>query len=95
MLDFKLNNMKVKISVRQVYFKTTAVDIDIPNDISADDIGTYLNDNAELYSDSIFRGLEEEDYEEGIGMDSGHWTDEDMDSEWRYDCKSLNTGGHV
>lgn len=87
--------MKVKISARQVYFKTTEVEIDIPNDIPANDVGDYLNKNPELYSNSIFRALEEEEHEEGIGMHSGHWTDENMDSEWRYDCKDLKIGGHV
>ena len=83
--------MKVKISVRQVYFKTAEVEIDIPKDITTwySDIGTYLNENPELYSNSIFRALEEEEHQEGIGMDSGHWTDENMDSEWRFDCKEL------
>jgi hypothetical protein len=95
LLEFKLNKMKVTISARQVYFKTTKIAINIPNDIPANDVGDYLNKNPELYSNSIYRALEEEEHEEGIGMHSGHWTDENMDSEWRYDCKELKIGGHV
>tara|TARA_R100000935_G_scaffold56548_1_gene88351 strand:- start:5090 stop:5362 length:273 start_codon:yes stop_codon:yes gene_type:complete len=89
--------VKVKISLRQVYFKTTSVEIDIPKDITTwySDIGTYLNENPELYADKVMKNLKEEDYEEGIGMETGAWTDSDMDAEWRFDCKELKTGGHV
>ncbi len=51
--------VKVKISLRQVYFKTTSVEIDIPKDITTwySDIGTYLNENPELYADKVMKNL--------------------------------------
>ena len=87
--------MKVKILQRSVYYKTAEVEIDVPNDIHEDEIQEYINDNEELWVDEIDKKIADSELLFGNGMDSGDWTDEDQDSEWRYDIKGMNYGGHL
>lgn len=87
--------MKVKILQRSVYYKTAEVEIDLPNDIDEFDIQEYINDNEELWVDEIDKKIEDSELLFGNGMDSGDWTDDDQDSEWRYECKDLKLGGHL
>ncbi len=87
--------MKVKILQRSVYYKTAEVEIDVPNDIHEDEIQEYINDNEELWVDEIDKKIEDSELLFGNGMDSGDWTDEDQDSEWRYECKDIKFGGHL
>ncbi len=87
--------MKVRISTRAVYHKVAEVEIDVPNDIHEDEIQEYINDNEELWVDEIDKKIADSELLFGNGMDSGDWTDEDQDSEWRYDIKGMNYGGHL
>jgi len=87
--------MNVKELIKQLENLPQDLPIRVINTEKNVDVGDYLNKNPELSSNSIYRALEEEEHEEGIGMHSGHWTDENMDSEWRYDCIELKIGGHV
>jgi len=101
--------MKVKILQRSVYYKTAEVEIEVdqndfqhylkfnaPKDATAQDyISDYLIDNEDLWVDEIDRKLNESEFMFGSGMDSGDWTDDDQDSEWRYECDELKIGGHL
>ena len=87
--------MKVRILHRSVYYKTTELDIEIPNDIDEFDIQDYINDNEDLWVDKMDDKIDESEFIFGLGMDSGDWTDDDQDSEWRYECDELKTGGHL
>ena len=87
--------MKVKILHRSVYYKTTELEIEIPNDIDEFDIQDYINDNEDLWVDKMDDKIDESEFLFGLGMDSGDWTDDDQDSEWRYECDKLKTGGHL
>ena len=87
--------MKVKILHRSVYYKTTELEIEIPNDIDEFDIQDYINDNEDLWVDKMDDKIDESEFIFGLGMDSGDWTDDDQDSEWRYECDKLKTGGHL
>lgn len=96
--------MKVKILQRSVYYKTAELEIEIPNDWNNKDgvenyydehLNDYLYDNEELWVDDIDHKINESEFIFGLGMDSGHWTDDDQDSEWRYECDELKIGGHL
>ena len=87
--------MKVKMLQRSVYHKTAELEIDIPNNIDEFDIQQYINDNEDLWVDKIDHQINETDFVFGNGMDSGDWTDKDEDSEWRYECETFKTGGHL
>ena len=87
--------MKVRISQRVVYHKIAEVEIEIPNDIDEFDIQDYINDNEDLWVDKMDDKIDESEFLFGLGMDSGDWTDDDQDSEWRYECDELKIGGHL
>tara|TARA_Y100000114_G_C11672818_1_gene284654 strand:+ start:576 stop:851 length:276 start_codon:yes stop_codon:yes gene_type:complete len=89
---------KVRVSHRSVYHKTVEVEVFIPNTIDEFDIQQYLNDNEHLWVDKVDQKLSEAKYEYGFGMDDGfnyYWTDKDQPCEWRYDCETSKTGGHL
>ncbi len=100
--------MKVKIINRSVYHKYAEVEIQIDkkhyqeyikfnttNGNQWYDIQDYLTDNENLWVDKIDEAISKAEYEFGMGMDSGDWTDKDQDSEWRYECEELKEGGHL
>jgi len=96
--------MKVKILQRSVYYKTAEVEIDINMNLydhwrldngKYADIGDYLIENEDLWSDKIDEAISEEPLGFGFGMDSGDWTDDDQESEFRYECDELKIGGHL
>jgi hypothetical protein len=90
--------MKVRISTRAVYHKVAEVEIEIP-DMNPNEVDEYLIgiDVINIYTDVIDDKLSEAEYEFGSGYDccDGDWTDETSDSEWRYDIKGINYGGHL
>ena len=76
--------MKVKIQQRSVYHKYAEVEVEIPNDIKGKDI------------DKIDKAMDESVYYFGSGVYEYHGMDEEgSESEWRYECKELDTGGHL
>ena len=102
--------MKVKILQRSVYYKTTELEIEVDeNDfqdylrvnnaqkgaLAQDYMSDYLIDNEDLWVDEIDHKINESEFIFGLGMDSGDWTDQDQDSEWRYECDELKIGGHL
>lgn len=86
--------MKVTIRNRSVYYKTTQVEVEVPDNIDEFDVQDYLNDNEHLWVDKIDQQMSEAEYEYGLGMDSDEgWTDKDQECEWRYEVNG--TGGHL
>jgi len=86
--------MKVTIKNRSIYYKTTQVEVEVPDNINEFDVRDYLNDNEHLWVDKIDKQLSEAEYEYGLGMDSDEgWTDKDHECEWRYEVNG--TGGHL
>ncbi len=86
--------MKVRISTRAVYHKVAEVEINIP-DMENEKVLDYLLENENLYTDKIDEKLAEKDYDYGSGYEYGDWTEQADDSEWRYDIKGINYGGHL
>lgn len=97
--------MKVRILQRSVYYKTAEVEIDIDMNLydhwrldngKYADIGDYLIENEDLWSDKIDEAISDAPLGFGFGMDSsGGWADAELESEWRYECDELKIGGHL
>lgn len=97
--------MKVRILQRSVYYKTAELEIDIDMNLydhwrldngKYADIGDYLIKNEELWVDDIDKKLKDSEFMFGFGMDDGaNWTDQDQESEFRYECDELKIGGHL
>lgn len=93
--------MKVKIQQRSVYHKFAEVEVEVPDNVTAESLGDYLIDN-DFYSEKMDKAISKADYEFGFGTNSdsnsynnSHFTENESESEWRYDCKQLKVGGHL
>lgn len=94
--------MKVKIQQRSVYHKFAEVEIEVPNHLTEDNLTDYLFEHEDLYIDKIDEAMSEAEYEFGFGTDSdanSHYdscmNEPDSESEWRFECDELKTGGHL
>ena len=96
--------MKVTIQTRQVYHKYAEVEINVCDDDYNDylinnahgDLTDYLFERDHLYTDEIAFKCCKSEYELGSGVHEYTGMNEtESDSEWRYECKELNTGGHL
>ncbi len=96
--------MKVRISQRNVYYKTAEVEIEIDKDELENfklnggkyaTIQDYLIENEHLYLEQLDNALEQVEPEYGLGMGSGDWTDKEHYSESRFDVVGENFGGHL
>jgi hypothetical protein len=97
--------MKVKIQQRQVYYKFAEIEFDIDED----EFDHYRLDNGKYTSidefiiykeeewiDDIDNKLNESEFVSGNGVDDLKGMNEpESESEWRYECEELKTGGHL
>ena len=97
--------MKVKIQQRQVYYKFAEIEFDIDEDefdhyrldngkyTSIDEFTIYKE---EEWIDDIENKLNESEFVLGNGVDDLKGMNEpESESEWRYECEELKTGGHL
>ena len=88
--------MKIIKSNIYVYHKYAQVEINIPDTIKTDDVLDYLQENEHLYNDKIDEQMFFVDYEFGSGSDDYvGMGDQLAESEWRFDIKDQNYGGHL
>jgi len=94
--------MKVIIQQRSVYHKFAEVEVEVPDNITAESLGDYLIDNDLGYDEKIDKAMSKASYEFGFGTDSdansynnSFFNESESESEWRYDCPQLKTGGHL
>jgi|TARA_B110000977_G_scaffold186416_1_gene252352 hypothetical protein len=88
--------MKVRIQQRSVYHKYAEVEVEIPNNIKEDEISEYLLNIEESWEVSIDEKLQYSEYQFGSGVDDYDGMNDDRaESEWRYQCDELKTGGHL
>jgi hypothetical protein len=97
--------MKVKIQQRQVYYKFAEIEFDIDEnefDHYRLDNGKYTSiDEFIIYKeeewiDDIENKLNESEFVSGNGVDDLKGMNEpESESEWRYECEELKTGGHL
>ena len=97
--------MKVKIQQRQVYHKFAEIEIEIDED----EFDHYRLDNGKYTSidefiiykeedwiDDIENKLNESEFVYGNGLDDYKGMNEpESETEWRYECEELKTGGHL
>tara|TARA_R100001591_G_scaffold118280_1_gene140369 strand:- start:1309 stop:1653 length:345 start_codon:yes stop_codon:yes gene_type:complete len=101
----KKNDMiKVKIQQRSVYHKFAEIEIEIPKDWNNREgkedyyqgyLNDYLHDNEHLFTDKLDKAISEANFEYGSGIYEYNGMDEDVDSEWRFECDELTEGGHL
>ena len=97
--------MKVKIQQRNVYHKFAEVEIEIPDDWNNKDgienyydehINDYLHDNEDLWADKVDEAMLKAEIEYGFGIDCHNGMEEYLEeTEWRFECEDLKTGGHL
>lgn len=101
--------MKVKIQQRSVYHKFAEVEIEVDEKDYQEyiklntsqgkewhDIQDYLWDNEHLYVDKIDTAMSEANFEYGNGVDDYNGMNEpESESEWRFECDEMKTGGHL
>ena len=97
--------MKVKIQQRQVYYKFAEIEFEIDEnefDHYRLDNGKYTSiDEFIVYKeedwiDDIENKLNESEFVSGNGVDDLKGMNEpESESEWRYECEELKTGGHL
>jgi hypothetical protein len=97
--------MKVKIQQRQIYHKFAEIEIEVDED----EFDHYRLDNGKYTSidefiiykeeewiDDIENKLNESEFVSGNGVDDLKGMNEpESESEWRYECEELKTGGHL
>mgnify|MGYP003650224564 FL=1 len=95
--------MKVIIQNRSVYHKYAEVEVSIDKDDYEDykinnkygNIQDYLLEKEHLYSDEIDEAISKAEYNFGNGVNEHDgMVEKESDSEWRYECKELQVGGH-
>lgn len=96
--------MKVKIQNRSVYHKFAEVEVEVDRvefEHYKLEHGKYttlldfLQDRCFLYDIKIDKAMKEAEYVFGSGSYDYRGMDDESDSEWRYECDELKTGGHL
>ena len=87
--------MQVKLSQRVVFHKYVEVYVDVPNELTEDEIVDFLWQ--EVDTDELLEAeLSKVEPEYGLGIDEYEGMNEpDSNVETRFDCEQLNTGGHL
>jgi len=82
--------MKVKIQQRSVYHKFAEIEIDVPDTLTTETIHDYLDDT------KIDEAMLKAEVEYGFGIECHNGMEEyGSESEWRFECEDLKTGGHL
>ena len=88
--------MKVKIQQRSVYHKFAEVEVEVPNNLTEEQVLEYLWENEDIYVDKIDKAMSEANFEYGNGVDDYNGMNEpESESEWRFECDELKMGGHL
>lgn len=97
--------MKVQISQRYVYHRVGTIEIEIDkdkyqdwikeNNYDIEDLDYYLSMNEDLWEEQIDEATSSSELEFGNGCYENGFNEQDSETETRYDCKELQTGGHL
>lgn len=96
--------MKVKISQRHVYHRVGTIEIEIDEkkyerylyDSKGDGcLEDYLMQEEDLWVEQIHEATDKAELDFGSGCYENGFNEEGNDEELRYDCKELQTGGHL
>jgi len=91
--------MKLKLMVRQIYYKVGMIEIDMPNLLDDEgihsEIQNWLYANEDLWIDKLAENMDECSLNHGFGMDDlTSWTDNTEETEYLYELPNGN-GGHI
>tara|TARA_Y100000356_G_C11237188_1_gene278572 strand:+ start:1131 stop:1412 length:282 start_codon:yes stop_codon:yes gene_type:complete len=93
--------MKVKIQQRSVYHKFAEIEIDVPDTLTTETIHDYLDTRTDIDT-KIDEAMSKASYEYGFGTDvdandyyNSCMVETESESEWRFECEDLKTGGHL
>ena len=92
-----MTTKKVTITSRVIFHKLASVTIDVPSEITEDQIQNWLYENEGLYSDELEDAIEYLPSEHGFGLVEG-MDEQDSEYEIRFDLIENNTttfGGHL
>lgn len=96
--------MKVQISQRYIYHKVGTIEIEINKEDYEryDSLDEYLIENEYLWDEKIDNETSNAELEFGFGLGyyaneyyNFNFNEQDSESETRFDCKELQTGGHL
>ncbi len=95
--------MKVQISQRYVYHRVGTIEIEIDkdkyqdwikeNNYDIEDLDYYLSMNEDVWEEQIDEATSSSELNFGFGLEK--FNEQDSESETRFDCKELKTGGHL
>ena len=77
--------MKVKVSKKVHYFKYAELEINVPDNISANDLDLWLCENDYMYDHYLDNSINQSELE----------IDETCEEVYRYECDELSIGGHL
>ena len=84
----------IRISTRAVYHKVAYVDLQVPADLSNDEVLDWIYENEDTFVEKLDEKLFKAKYYYGRGLDSHDGFDDDSaDSETRYDI--FNDDGKI
>ena len=90
-----MNTMTVKITERRLYNKIVEVEVEIPDNISIEEVDCYLYENDHLYVDKIEEEMQKAKPIQGWGEELMVSDNKDEIIETRYDVLTFKYGGHL
>jgi hypothetical protein len=92
-----MTTKQVTITARVIFHKLASVTIDVPSEITEDQIQNWLYENEGLYSDALEDAIEYLPSEHGFGLCEG-MDEQDSEYEARFDLiedNQITFGGHL
>ena len=90
-----MNTMTVRITERRLYSKIVEIDVDVPDNISLENVDDYLHKNRYLYVYKIEEEMQKAKPIQGWAEEFNCSDFKDDIEETRYDVLTFNYGGHL
>lgn len=89
--------MKIQITQRFVYHKVGTIEIEINKEDykKYNSLNEYLTENQYLWEEKIDNATSDSYLYSGNGCYENGFNEEESETETRFDCKELQTGGHL
>lgn len=90
-----MNTMTVRITERRLYSKIVEIDVDVPDNISLENVDDYLHKNSYLYVYKIEEEMQKAKPIQGWAEEFNCSDFKNDIEETRYDVLTFNYGGHL
>ena len=90
-----MKTITVRITERRLYSKIVEVEVDIPDNISIDEVDYYLYENEHLYVDKIEEEMQKAKPIHGWAEKFKCSDNKEEITETRYDVPTFNYAGHL